>query len=190
MKNILTPLTFVAIAFISCKNETETQPPKAVVPFYQVANQQQNQTLQAAQPNQGQSLYPAPSAQNNTNQTQTVTTPIKIAKGLNPQHGQPGHRCDIPVGAPLNTPAVAQKTTSTVQSKPTVTVNPTTTVTTPKGMNPPHGQPGHRCEIPVGAPLNSPIPATTTTQTETTPQAATTPKLLSTDTNSETPSNP
>jgi hypothetical protein len=27
-------------------------------------------------------------------------------------------------------------------------------------MNPPHGQPGHRCDIPVGQPLNSkPAPA-------------------------------
>jgi len=37
-------------------------------------------------------------------------------------------------------------------------------------MNPPHGQPGHRCEIAVGAPLNS-QPATVT-QTGTTAPAA------------------
>jgi len=30
------------------------------------------------------------------------------------------------------------------------------------GMNPPHGEPGHRCDIAVGAPLNS-KPATVTT---------------------------
>lgn len=28
------------------------------------------------------------------------------ASNLNPPHGQPGHRCDIPVGSPLNTPPV------------------------------------------------------------------------------------
>jgi len=33
-------------------------------------------------------------------------------------------------------------------------------VKTAPGMNPPHGQPGHRCDIPVGQPLNSkPVPA-------------------------------
>jgi hypothetical protein len=26
---------------------------------------------------------------------------------MNPQHGQAGHRCDIAVGAPLNSPAAA-----------------------------------------------------------------------------------
>jgi hypothetical protein len=37
-------------------------------------------------------------------------------------------------------------------------------------LNPPHGEPFHRCDIPVGAPLNS-SPKTTTMQ-NTTPQAA------------------
>src|SRR5688572_14008415 len=32
---------------------------------------------------------------------------------------------------------------------------PPAQTTTAPGMNPPHGQPGHRCEIAVGAPLNS-----------------------------------
>jgi hypothetical protein len=27
---------------------------------------------------------------------------------MNPQHGQAGHRCDIAVGAPLNSPAAPQ----------------------------------------------------------------------------------
>ncbi len=30
------------------------------------------------------------------------------------------------------------------------------TASTAPGMNPPHGQPGHRCDIAVGAPLDSP----------------------------------
>jgi hypothetical protein len=162
MKNLFTPLFIIAFVLISCKNETENQPPKVVVPFYQVANQQQNQTLTTPQPNQGQSLYPAASAQNTTTQTQTVTAPVAVAKGMNPSHGQPGHRCDIPVGAPLNSPvATTNQSTTQVASKPTVTVipSPTSTTTTPKGMNPPHGQPGHRCDIPVGSPLNSPVTA-------------------------------
>jgi len=161
MKNLFTPLFIIAFVLISCKNEAENQPPKAVVPFYQVANQQQNQTLKTPQPNQSQSLYAAPSAQNTTTQAQTIAAPVTVAKGMNPSHGQPGHRCDIPVGAPLNSPvATTNPSTTQVTSKPTVTVIPSTTSTpTPKGMNPPHGQPGHRCDIPVGSPLNSPVAA-------------------------------
>ena len=35
---------------------------------------------------------------------------------MNPQHGEPGHRCDISVGAPLNSP---------VTKPPAQTVTPT-----------------------------------------------------------------
>lgn len=84
---------------------------------------------------------------------------------LNPQHGEPGHRCDIAVGAPLNAPA----TTSTIQPNvptvvPAVTTaaaNTDTKKVTPNStpataaLNPKHGEPGHRCDIAVGAPLNS-----------------------------------
>lgn len=84
---------------------------------------------------------------------------------LNPQHGEPGHRCDITVGAPLNAPA----TTSTIQPNvptvvPAVTTaaaNTDTKKVTPNStpataaLNPKHGEPGHRCDIAVGAPLNS-----------------------------------
>jgi hypothetical protein len=86
---------------------------------------------------------------------QTATAP-----GMNPPHGQPGHRCDISVGAPLNSkpaPATTQPTTvSTTPQQPQVTMKevPTPTKTLP-GMNPPHGEPNHRCDIAVGAPLNS-----------------------------------
>jgi hypothetical protein len=162
MKNLLTPLFIIPIVLISCKNEAENQPQKAVVPFYQVANQQQNQTVVTPQPNV---LYQQNGVNKNTatqtpTQTQTVAAPIAVAKGMNPSHGQPGHRCDIPVGAPLNSPAVTGKpATSQVITQPNVTVTPSATTSTPKGMNPPHGQPGHRCDIPVGSPLNSPVAA-------------------------------
>ncbi len=45
------------------------------------------------------------------------------------------------------------------QNQPTTTgqtTAPNQQVVTKKGMNPPHGQPGHQCGIAVGAPLNSP----------------------------------
>lgn len=96
---------------------------------------------------------------------------------LNPPHGEPGHRCDIAVGAPLNSPAANKKVdaaqTATVKpvnsaaKAPTGRVGPTIEnlkkLTTPQPIsytpagssqiNPPHGQPGHRCDIAVGAPL-------------------------------------
>ncbi|MDP9958508.1 hypothetical protein [Chryseobacterium lathyri] len=101
---------------------------------------------------------------------------ISAAPGIkNPPHGQPGHRCDIPVGQPLNVSPTAIQTApgqnpnnaikidanSVSQGKVSVS-NSGSQVKTPPGMNPPHGQPGHRCDIPVGQPLNSkpaPTPA-------------------------------
>ncbi|QHL88531.1 hypothetical protein GU926_14245 [Nibribacter ruber] len=75
---------------------------------------------------------------------------------MNPPHGQMGHRCDIEVGAPLNSApkATLPITTSTpVQAAPQpVQVTPQPVATAP-GMNPPHGQPGHSCSVAVGAPL-------------------------------------
>jgi hypothetical protein len=175
MKNLLAFLFIIAFVLTSCKNEAETKEnaiPKVVVPFYQVANQQQNQTLTTPQQNQGQSLYPATSAQNTTTQVQTVAAPVKVAKGMNPSHGQPGHRCDIAVGAPLNSPVATSKTTvPQVVSNTNVTVPSVSTAITPtaKGMNPAHGQPGHRCDIPVGSPLNSPVTADKTASPQAVP---------------------
>ena len=67
---------------------------------------------------------------------------------LNPEHGKPGHRCDIAVGAPLNSPA---QQAAPSQPIPGLPVNTGGAVT----LNPPHGQPGHDCAIPVGQPLRS-----------------------------------
>ncbi len=102
---------------------------------------------------------------------QNATVPTNVGgAGLNPAHGQPGHRCDLAVGAPLNSaPAKTTSTISTNTAAAPATVQPTITATTPKtapGMNPAHGQPGHRCDISVGAPLNSaPVKPVTTTTT-------------------------
>ncbi len=134
----------------SCKDESKKQvenSPANVVPFYQNVATANNPVV-------------TPSGE------QQTTPGASAAAGMNPQHGQPGHRCDIAVGAPLNsaaaTPASATTTqqSSQTQNAPaaTYTVNntaPSAEVTpTAEGMNPPHGQPGHRCEIAVGAPLD------------------------------------
>lgn len=109
-------------------------------------------------------------------QTAPATTPTNTAApasqniALNPAHGQPGHRCDIAVGAPLNSaPAKTPQPAAPVQAAPVqaapVQATPGTDLTPSKGvintgsaatgLNPAHGQPGHRCDIAVGAPLNS-----------------------------------
>ncbi len=89
---------------------------------------------------------PAQTENNNSGQTTAA---------LNPAHGQPGHRCEIPVGAPLDqAPANTlqqQQTTTTSGNVSPVRLNSSTA--TPL-KNPPHGQPGHDCAVPVGADLN------------------------------------
>lgn len=103
---------------------------------------------------------------------------------LNPPHGEPFHRCDIPVGAPLNSKPAAAAGNATANpaqvSAPQVSapapraagssmsptienarrMNPSgsqsqaavNSGTRPR-LNPPHGQPYHRCDIAVGSPL-------------------------------------
>lgn len=85
--------------------------------------------------------------------------PLTPADGLNPKHGQPGHRCDIAVGQPLNSkplPNAAQTTpVTTVANTNAAIATATNTAGTPPLLNPKHGQPFHRCDIMVGKPLNS-----------------------------------
>ena len=112
----------------------------------------------------------------------SAITPVTNASaiGLNPAHGQPGHRCDIAVGQPLISKPATQSsrifntvTAATAQNTTVPTTIPAPifnrnvrTVTNPAtvflanmppadGLNPKHGLPGHRCDIPVGQPLNS-----------------------------------
>lgn len=163
MRNIYYPLLAIAITFSSCKGndeETSKVDPRTITPF----TQQGATALQAQTPEQ-----PASQAHNLFHENNTVKTPSVLA-GVNPAHGQPNHRCDIAVGAPLNTPANGTATTAQlptnqvqVQQPQVQTITQSTAkVVTPKGMNPPHGQPNHRCDIPVGSPLNS-KPANTNT---------------------------
>ena len=110
---------------------------------------------------------PATATSNEPMVVNTATTPPE----LNPAHGLPYHRCDIPVGSPLNAAAPVKPTApiNRTGTSPTLenaarlngqrTNNPTAptvanATTTPPKLNPPHGQPFHRCEIPVGSPLN------------------------------------
>lgn len=71
---------------------------------------------------------------------------------VNPAHGLPGHRCDLPVGAPLTANSAGSTSPAAASPAPSSTVSPIRVDQTPQ-VNPPHGEPGHDCSIPVGAPL-------------------------------------
>lgn len=125
--------------------------------------------------------------------TASASTQANANSGaLNPAHGAPGHRCDIAVGAPLNSPAAQTAaaptpqpvTTQQVTTQPAPTPSTTPTVNE-KGqkLNPAHGMPGHKCEIAVGAPLDS----KPTQSTPPSPQASTTPTPVKTTTAAAAP---
>jgi len=65
----------------------------------------------------------------------------------NPAHGEEGHRCDLPVGAPLD-----KANASTPPQE--MTNSPVRLKSAAPKINPPHGEPGHDCSIPVGGELN------------------------------------
>ena len=141
IKKWLTPAFVILTGLYACNNHDSTS----------------NETVQD---------MPAPSSPDTSGQTAVpATAPGKFR--LNPPHGQPGHTCDVPEGAPLsNAPATAGNLPAQILQAPApqpinnaspaaVNSAPVTSTSTPAGMNPPHGQPGHRCDIAVGAPLNS-----------------------------------
>ncbi|TYA54733.1 hypothetical protein [Formosa maritima] len=90
--------------------------------------------------------------EDNTNNALSI--PAQTATGMNPAHGQPGHDCAIPVGAPLNSKNNSSPMVNPGSSSPVINSGNSSPVQTAPGMNPAHGQPGHDCAIPVGAPLN------------------------------------
>jgi hypothetical protein len=162
-KILISSLIISSVLFISCKKELEPQESTPTSELVKLGLTQDTTKVNTA------AQTPAPAANQNT--------VMGATGGINPAHGQPGHRCDIAVGAPLNsaptqtTQQTAQQTTTqtqTVTTTPVVTTTTQPTTVTAKGMNPPHGQKGHRCDIAVGAPLNSPASKTTTTPVVTT----------------------
>jgi hypothetical protein len=145
MKHNLFLLSIIAIfAVISCapaKNESKQTQPQSL-------NQTQIMRLKqdaSAVSSTGTPAVTAPAQGNST---------VK----LNPPHGQPGHICEIPVGSPLpTTPAIAATNNiSNTVAAPSANLNSAAAAPAASSnvrLNPPHGQPGHICEIPVGSPL-------------------------------------
>ena len=92
----------------------------------------------------------------------TASTGAPAGVKLNPPHGEPGHRCDIEVGAPLDgtpAPSATPGTGQMINVQPgangtNITTAPVTSPSANSGrINPPHGEPGHDCAVPVGDPL-------------------------------------
>jgi hypothetical protein len=190
MKNIVYAFVVIGLLFSSCKkeettsevatSETETvatdeatSTDSIVAPVASTTapvptNSNGNSVMYNGQTNSAGSTVVTP-----TSYTTTTAAPVATAKGMNPAHGQPGHRCDIAVGAPLNSPPGKAPNPVTTQ-KPPQPITTSTTITpemmsktnsapaavpstiaapTAPGMNPPHGQEGHVCSVAVGAPL-------------------------------------
>jgi hypothetical protein len=177
MKYSLSLLIGMALIAASCKKEEAQSKgdPRQIVPFtQQAASGIQSQNGAVSTP-QSHNLF----RENNTGIIRAV------AAGVNPAHGQPNHRCDIAVGAPLN--AIANGTSTAISTNMPVSKTQQSIQTrvgkqvTAKGMNPPHGEQNHRCDIAVGAPLNSKTASESIVVPQEQNQAETLPPLLTKD---------
>ena len=149
MKNLIPGILALTILTASCENKAGNQaPPPSVNLQVPVPAAQQPQPSQNAQP-QPVNLTQVQQAQ-----------PANGNVALNPKHGQPGHRCDILEGAPLNS---APQPVIQTQVNPGASVQqpvPQPAAVTPANtgtvrLNPAHGQPGHDCAVEVGKPLRN-----------------------------------
>jgi hypothetical protein len=160
---IFLSLLFTSSLFVTaCKKELEPQESFTTSAAPTTIAETGNKTTATAA-NTGQ-------IQQNITPNATLNTTLNTTSGMNPAHGQPGHRCDIAVGAPLNPAAnktVSTQATAQVTQPVSTVVQPTQTTIAP-GTNPPHGQPGHRCDIKTGEPLNSPASKTVASTPKTT----------------------
>jgi hypothetical protein len=118
-KIYISSIIIASLAFISCKKELEVQENTSTSELVRLGLAKDTSktaapvapapaTTTAAAPQSGtieKSFTVTPPANNAVPallSTETSTTkPAATAEGTNPVHGQPGHRCDIAVGAPL-----------------------------------------------------------------------------------------
>lgn len=147
----------VLATMISCSPAQKESNPETVQQLKQV-----QQTNLIADTTAAVSSVPANVPAAATSVETTAANKNTTPPELNPPHGQPFHRCDIPVGSPLNAtaPVKSAQVTNTAVTTPasansTRLNNVQANNSTPPELNPPHGQPFHRCDIPVGSPLNA-----------------------------------
>lgn len=175
----LFPLSVIAVSFlVSCQKETKPSEKISAKVSDSVAaviaSEYETTLRQMAAPAQNTQ------APITVNPNPTTATTVQATKpGMNPPHGQPGHRCDIAVGAPLNSKPAATGNTQAMKFTPPTTTGQTQNITAPNGTpailqpnaeapkpvpqktlegwqgkaNPAHGQEGHRCDVKVGDPL-------------------------------------
>lgn len=157
IKRNLALIVMASMALYSCKQDLQPQDS----PIDESAA-----ITEATQDPDGDMIQMQPTAQPQA-QPQDMNSPqmqppqqsiSKVAPGMNPAHGAPGHRCDIQVGAPLSSPPgkpapqpITTPVQQSIQGAPSILNAPTGN--TAVGMNPAHGQPGHKCDVAVGAPL-------------------------------------
>ncbi|RYD98897.1 MAG: hypothetical protein EOP54_06115 [Sphingobacteriales bacterium] len=141
-------LLFAAIATLlwSCGSENSEKTPEAAVATTQNAVIANTDTPNNALTEAVQAKDGAITPQNE------IAAPANKPAGavkLNPAHGQPGHSCSVPVGAPLT----AAATTPAAAAPQPAQMAPVSPAAAPQGqqllpngkVNPPHGQPGHVC---------------------------------------------
>lgn len=100
------------------------------------------------------------SSKNSVSGTSAISKNANIISPIgatNPPHGKPGHRHDLPDGAPL--PMAGTPTTAPVPNNTSLnSLASQSSGENTSPVNPAHGQPGHICGIAVGAPLSSAPP--------------------------------
>ena len=155
MKNIYLSVLACVIILASCgeNNQNQAGPAGSTQNSYTYPSSLNQEQQNNSTPTTTAGTINMQPVKANENSTGTLATNAK----LNPEHGQPGHRCDIAVGAPLDG-SVQPTTTTSMQPTQAVTIDPQTGSKTQNTanlkINPAHGQPGHRCDIAVGAPLD------------------------------------
>lgn len=133
-KTFFIPL-FIAAVTISCQNNEKKNVTEEANEPTEMTVDQKRQQLESATPSNASNAEALPPG------------------SVNPPHGQPGHRCDIAVGAPLDGSSPQQNISiEPTQTPSTPPANPGNTGPKPE-LNPAHGQPWHRCDLQVGDPL-------------------------------------
>lgn len=167
MKKLILP-AFALLSIISCNNEQPDKEATVIIQNAPVVSAdiagsalKAISTVNPPADISKTTAQPIPVPQQITTVPSTKAMPVqnnsnvKTVAGLNPVHGQPGHRCDISVGAPLNSPATKPQAPAATMSQPVMIPQQTSAANGTAGVNPPHGQPGHKCDVGANANLST-----------------------------------
>ncbi|MFA5575528.1 MAG: hypothetical protein WC994_10845 [Brumimicrobium sp.] len=157
------PLILMAssmLVFVSCQNETnenisesDVNTEEATEGVRKLAPTEDVESSDMIEVNTDASNTPQIEVSEVNNEAPAQNTPQQSAVKINPPHGEPGHDCAVPVGEPLPNSGGSTSGTAT----PSITIPQNTPIINNDNtvrINPPHGEPGHDCAVPVGQPLN------------------------------------